>query len=739
MANIEKIVLEEIEKVRPKLENEENVYFHGTSRFDEFLKDVVLWAYRDDSEKYMSNTRMIYKNIIKKSVLRITMFFADGILIKSILIPSSSKSNLIPYMAGYNLFRKKYERHEENKKIDNVFIPFVDIVEYSVSDLEKTPNFVFKLKNQKNDFCIPVYELFNTSDNTLLPVIFPLFTNIYTNILSQDMDIKQLVNELENPELNDLHDKKVEICNKILEIFPDDFLIQTLKANSLNEINKFEEALRCLKSSLHLFYLENGDDINKWNTDVKKWYANAKYIESRIYENLQIQEQALWSCQEALNIDCLDLNTRESIKEKRDVIYTKYLNEFVKIEYSSRKVIFIDSELPSSKPNHVVPLRRANLNCLTFPPSHPVVGHLYVGHPFREELYFPLEDYENHLFKSQVMELSWLLQCLGAEKIKTEHIVGSSIFTSQDDKRTQDTMNNSSVSSDLGVGINKIQNDTNVGKAQKINTEQNSQTSNEVAKRINIDRTLKPIYKPYIPNDLIWYEHNEIWQSIAKQRLEGGGGRESQDIQLSTKDVEVVTDSERKNIEKEFELLVKAKGSNKIVKLQTEVNKSQHTNETSETTTNLKKNGTTEIRIYFEFAPIEELTVDPPSLDLKEPKSQPETVEIPEFNGIEDDYIEFFKDTVEDGIIEDSSRKILERRRVKLGISEDRAHELENLVLGRSDHTQEEKSYIEEVEFCLEDGNELGEAERKILNRKREKLNISVERAQELEKIILKK
>ena len=90
----------------------------------------------------------------------------------------------------------------------------------------------------------------------------------------------------------------------------------------------------------------------------------------------------------------------------------------------------------------------------------------------------------------------------------------------------------------------------------------------------------------------------------------------------------------------------------------------------------------------------------------------------------------------EDNEISPKERRLLDRLRVKLNISEERAKELED-SLNTPQLTKEEQEYLEEYNLCLEEDGEISPKERRLLDRLRDKLCISVERAEELEKIIV--
>ena len=81
------------------------------------------------------------------------------------------------------------------------------------------------------------------------------------------------------------------------------------------------------------------------------------------------------------------------------------------------------------------------------------------------------------------------------------------------------------------------------------------------------------------------------------------------------------------------------------------------------------------------------------------------------------------------------SRKFLERKRQKLGLSETRAQEIEDMVKASLvSFTDEEKEYMEALDDVIEDGV-IPDNVRRLLERERKSLGISEERAKELEEI----
>ena len=101
----------------------------------------------------------------------------------------------------------------------------------------------------------------------------------------------------------------------------------------------------------------------------------------------------------------------------------------------------------------------------------------------------------------------------------------------------------------------------------------------------------------------------------------------------------------------------------------------------------------------------------------------------------EQEYLEELKDILSDGEISPRERRLLDKIRVKLGISEERAQELE-ASLAKPQLTDDEQEYLDELRSFLEDDAEITPRERKMLDRIRQKLGISEERAKEIEKMI---
>ena len=102
-------------------------------------------------------------------------------------------------------------------------------------------------------------------------------------------------------------------------------------------------------------------------------------------------------------------------------------------------------------------------------------------------------------------------------------------------------------------------------------------------------------------------------------------------------------------------------------------------------------------------------------------------------------YYDFLSKTLKDGVIDDSERKLLNKQKEKYNISDEKALELEEIVRNEylslhGINTMEEKEYYNLLLDVVEDGA-IDRSERDILNSMKDEYNISDERALELEEL----
>lgn len=98
------------------------------------------------------------------------------------------------------------------------------------------------------------------------------------------------------------------------------------------------------------------------------------------------------------------------------------------------------------------------------------------------------------------------------------------------------------------------------------------------------------------------------------------------------------------------------------------------------------------------------------------------------------EYLTEFKACLgEKGELSDSERRLLDRLAKSSGISKERMAEIEYMCCSDS-LSPEEEEYAGELKECLRNGGEISDSERRLLNRLRNSLGISEERAREIER-----
>jgi len=133
---------------------------------------------------------------------------------------------------------------------------------------------------------------------------------------------------------------------------------------------------------------------------------------------------------------------------------------------------------------------------LQFPPGHPQIGTLYVGHPLIPPAYYPTTTFHRFLFEHKFAEAINLLMSLGARRIEIEHVSGwVDDFTANLRAR-------------LGPRLAHVS-----GGAER---------RAKSGARALFEASLSPSGEPSIPNGLVWYPHEPTCQQVAEGRLKRG-------------------------------------------------------------------------------------------------------------------------------------------------------------------------------------------------------------------------
>ena len=402
------------------------------------------------------------------------------------------------------------------------------------------------------------------------------------------------------------------------------------------------------------------------------------------------------------------------IKQEAKDIYMKITKDLVedpaffsKIPYNTRKFIFVlgtEKQLPGcyDKEGNIQFVFTLNdlPTSIQFPVGHPQANTLYIGHPFKPATYLPFENATEQLFMERVHELCYLGQCLGANEIRIKRLRG--LDTASSEAKQLD------VSGELDVKA------VNVGGSFGRNTAvQNSYSSKDGMEMV---QTYLPTKQPYCPDDLVWLDSETSWQALVKQRL--NGNILSYSLHLSSSESVSMTSSKVQSVKASFEYLV------------TKVSGTYD----AKTDKTFSKTEETEWEIDMQFKPLQDF--DDANASNGQAVAQIAQTQNSELSEDELAYKEEVEFCLEDAPeIDAHSRKFLQRKRQKLGISEARAKEIEYMVTASQlSFTDEEKEYMEALDDVIEDGAIPNNVCR-LLERERRSLGISEERAKELEDI----
>ena len=539
---------------------------------------------------------------------------------------------------------------------------------------------------------------------------------------------KILINQIEQSLKNEEYEKVIQFCDSLLEekaikFLENDAIFELKKHRGLafhylaleaidgSGSGKIEDRIQDAIDNWHAFAAEYGYspflcyylaelfaesnkvyDINK-NCPARNYaikalgvVEDAPELEKYVYHYYDKLTDMLF---EALYDEFLDEDIEHEDEETVAIIEQDKFTNFH--NYEERKYIYLARDVNhlvgtldegNSIINHVFTLDQYPQDII-FPLGRPTEG-VYMAHPVKPNEYYPVVGIDDTLMSEKIREFSWLVQCLGATEIIFHSIKGTKVS-----EQYGQTMN-----AEVNGGYDGLNGRLAYG------NDKNRTDDRTFSRSIDRGQHFAPTRPPFCPEDLIWLESDPEWQNLVKQRMHGS--IVDYTYRISAMKTCMMSNSEKHSVEASVEYL-EAKVGGKFGYATDKVFKNEEDTEWS---------------IYVKFAPISQLT---------------ETVQTNTLSAVEQEYLDEVKATLEDGEIGPRERKSLERARVRLGISEARAAEIEASV-STPKLTNEEKEYLDEVKAVLEDG-EIGPRERKSLERTRNRLGISEERAKEIEKI----
>ncbi len=706
------IIQELVSDFQKKYKKEPNALFKDDDIFLEQLNEIFEEILDEPFESIedAEDLFLITKNYFGKGKIRVIVIHTDYLLIRSF------KEK---FLGGWKML--------DEEEFEPLQIDWLDIK--GIKYRKKLNEFCIKFKNENNTLCFNLELILNDNfDLNFTSDLFFLIKDIANRVNENDETFDQLIEKYKKKISEEKYDVALKIVNNLIEMKPDDPLFYQWKGDCLLKITKLSESIDMSLLALKLLQEINGTELSDYNEDYLNIYNNSNYNIGLAYDQLGDKYNGLWYMNKSYHA-CLDNNTKILWKKDLDKVYSDFIQKLPEIDYSERKLIFIENGLPEFKVDTILPLDISNMGSIKFPPSHPKKGELYIGHPFKNDTYYPVEDYENQLFQSQVMELNHLLQCLGATAIKSENAkivtdngAVSMSSNSKSNGESEHSMDGKAKIHDVDAST---QNKSNV----EIQDDKKYCSSSDQQKSMTTEQHFNPKIKPYIPDDLVWYHHNDTWQSLAKQRLQGG--LLMHEMTISTKNLSIINENERNKINEDFKKLVSAGYSNLLVSGKLSASTNTQTERTSDVSYAISKSEHFEQKIQIEFAPIDDLTEEPSI--YKKNEIQHENILQQDLTENEKEYQELIEDAIEDGEIDDSTRKFLDKRLKRLNITPERATEIENLILNANNYTEDELDYIDMLEDAIDDGI-IDEAERKFLDKRMQRLNITKDRASEIER-----
>lgn len=529
---------------------------------------------------------------------------------------------------------------------------------------------------------------------------------------------------------NDIYEKTVEQYNQLMNDGKEDEALQ-LAINYREE----EQNVSFTPEIAWLYHKKKQDekafavideDFNALAEDNLIWKSKLYYTKYSIYDDNGDYKNARKDCLYVVqNIpsdiyrDYDEVNILDDATADFSRFEDEYTQHFLEQPYNERKLIVPVQSYSDLSQKKLAVVDINNLPAINFPMGHPVANQLYVGHPYIPSKYIPFENYELELIEDKIREFSQIMQFLGATEINIESVNISS--NNKDSKLDQK----------LAGGVDyKLMSGSGNGERHITN-----KLLEDISQHINLHQKFSPKKYPALPENLVWYQNEPSWQRLYSQRMQGALLEHEERIE--TKKNQVVENSELKQISAEVKwLFIQANG-----------NWEQSMEEKFEAHENAI------LSIHVRFAPLECLgktsiqdtmkgtikgTMSSSLVSYASSVGNIVHKALPiDMTDTEKEYLDELKACFEeDGEISPKERRLLNRLRERLGITKERAEELEASLL-EPELTEEEQEYLDEYKACIEEG-ELSPKEIRLLNRLRMSLGISEERAKELESIIIK-
>ena len=371
-------------------------------------------------------------------------------------------------------------------------------------------------------------------------------------------------------------------------------------------------------------------------------------------------------------------------------------NYVLKVPYKERKYIMLveDSKIKNCAVSGITIFNSSNVpNCINFYENMPLNNELYVGHPYNPSVYIPYNQAEDILFQDKIQEFCYILQQLGAEEITITSLKG----------REVNEINNKKEELEVAA---------NAGRFGNASLNIDSSTSNLMDRtsheQYDVKYVYDPINMPEMPSETIWYQNQPKWQRLVQSRIDGNTLEYTECI--SSKLTFFTSSSEKEDIKAKLKVLM--------------ANIEGRSYEEEEK--QLREETETIWRVSVKFR----------SKKLLQEKSQSRNTISSTLTEKEKKFLNEVRFCIEDdGIIDNSEQVFLNKTREKLGLTEERAKELQESLL-KPQFTEKEKEYINALSELMIDG-QIPESAQRIVERFRNLYEIDEQRANEIEKRLL--
>lgn len=135
---------------------------------------------------------------------------------------------------------------------------------------------------------------------------------------------------------------------------------------------------------------------------------------------------------------------------------------------------------------------------MTFPPGHPKPDVLYIGHPAVPDRYCTTSDFHRMVFEHKFSEAVTLLMALGATAVEVHHVAGWT-------KEILGTM-------DSAFEVAEVVD-------ADVQVEAGSEKAASRSLILKADLGGGARREPYLPDNMVWYPHEHLWQTVAQGRL----------------------------------------------------------------------------------------------------------------------------------------------------------------------------------------------------------------------------